>query len=242
MRQWLSTAFTHVLDRALPPQCPLCHGDLMAQGLCADCWHQLHVIIPPFCDGCGRPLPHSYAIKKCGACLTQKSFLVRHRSVLVYNDAAKRLIVPFKHSDRLDFAPVIAGMMASAFQDMVQDDHIIMPIPLHVLRRIKRRYNQSAEITRLLCRRTGRQSQSDMTSLKRIKPTTSLARHRLTKRKQILRGAFAINKTDILALKGKRILLIDDVMTTGSTMEEAAKCLLQADVQSVEGLSFARVC
>ena len=242
MHQWLSTAFTHVLDRALPPQCPLCHRDLMAQGLCADCWHQLHVIIAPFCDGCGRPLPHSYALMTCGACLTQKSLVTRRRSVLVYNDAAKRLIVPFKHSDRLDFTPVIAGMMASAFQDMVQDDHIIMPIPLHFLRRIRRRYNQSAEITRLLCHWTGRQSQSDMTSLKRIKPTTSLARHKLIKRKQILRGAFAIRQSDTLALKGKRILLIDDVMTTGSTMEEAAKCLLQAGVWSVDGLSFARVC
>ena len=198
-------------------------------------------IYPPYCDACGKPLHTPSIVKICGNCVQDKSPKSRTRSTLHYDEAARQLILPFKHGDRLELAPLIANLMLPAFQELITDEHIIVPIPLHLWRRLKRRYNQSTEIARHLCYLTGRQSQLSTTLLQRAQHTASLARHNAKKRQLILKDAFIVKDTKGIDLSKRPILLIDDVITTGATMDTASHALRKKGVRQIDRLSFARI-
>lgn len=163
------------------------------------------------------------------------------RAILRYDDASKGLILPFKHAGRLELTGLMAHMMQAQFAALVDDQTLIMPIPLHFTRRAYRRYNQSAELARALCTLESRRHQLDMTSLYRRKATRPLARHNKAKRQTILRHAFAVRDKAQPHIKDRPILLIDDVMTTGQTTFYAAKTLIKSGSGPVSCLTFARV-
>lgn len=230
-----------LLDRLLPHHCPICFTEILQNGLCGNCWNQMAFIYPPYCDRCGKPLHSPAIIKICGRCMQDRPTKERIRATLHYDEAARQLILPFKHGDRLELAPLIARLMLPAFEELITDDHLILPIPLHLWRRLKRRYNQSTEIARHLCRFTGREAQLSTTILQRAHHTASLARHNAKKRQLILKDAFIVKNTKRLDLSKRPILLIDDVITTGATMDAASRALRRKGVNHIDSLSFARI-
>ena len=163
------------------------------------------------------------------------------RAILRYDDASKGLILPFKHAGRLELTGLMARMMQTQFAALVNDETVVMPIPLHFTRRAYRRYNQSAELARHLCDLELRRHQLDMKSLYRRKATRPLAHHNKTKRQAILRHAFAVRNKARPLIKDRPILLIDDVMTTGQTTFHAAETLIASGSGPVSCLTFARV-
>ena len=230
------------LNRLVPHHCPICDSQIMNDGLCGACWSQLCFIQAPICTCCGRPLPSATSPKQqCGKCLNAPNAIRQMRSILRYDDGAKGLILPFKHAARRELTGLIAHMMLAQFTALVDDETLIMPIPLHFTRRAYRRYNQSAELARELCTLDARRHQLDMTSLYRRKATRPLARHNKTKRQAILRRAFALRDNAAPLIKDRPILLIDDVMTTGQTTFHAAKTLIKYGSGPVSCLTFARV-
>lgn len=234
-------AHSWLLDRLLPHHCPICSIEIWQKGLCAACWQKLAFIHPPFCDSCGKPLHIHGLVPICGRCLDETPQQGRIRSTIYYDDMARALLLPFKHGDRLDLAPLLARLMMPAFEELITDDHLIIPIPLHLWRRLKRRYNQSTEIARHLCHLTDRQAQLSTTLLRRAHHTPSLARHNARKRQIILKDAFSTHLPAHIELTSRPILLIDDVMTTGATMQAAAQALRKAGAKQIDTLSFARV-
>ena len=240
-------AASQLLNRLLPHHCPICDDVRSSYGLCEACWTDLAIIASPLCEACGRPLPaHHLSLDDkhkilCGTCLKQRPILRRQRSVLRYDETSKALILPFKHGSRLDYTPLLARMMLSAFSSLMAECDFVLPVPLHFTRRLYRRYNQSAELARHLCKMTHCQDQLDLSLCYRRKRTRSLAKHNKTQRQMILKQAFALSKHGKTRIQGRSILVIDDVMTTGQTLHEIATCLKQGGARHVDSLTLARI-
>ena len=243
MRASIAPQFmARLLNRLVPPHCPICDAPLLFDGLCGACWTKICFITAPYCARCGRPLPAAMSPDQiCGACMTNPPLIRRMRSAVRYDDASKDLILPFKHASRLDLTNLIAVMMQSHFNALISDETVIMPIPLHFSRRLYRRYNQSAELARQLAKAAHRDRQLDFTSLYRRKATRPLARHSKSKRRNILTGAFALRDHGYAAIKDRPILLIDDVLTTGQTAHHVTALLQKSGARHVDLLTCAKV-
>ena len=241
------STLSHLLNRLLPHHCPICDDVRLSYGLCEACWTELSFIASPLCEACGRPLltPHLSGDEDhkwlCGRCLRQAPACRKQRSILRYDDRSKALILPFKHSSRLDYTPLLARMMVFAFASLMTESHLVLPVPLHLTRRLYRRYNQSAELARHLCQMTGCLDQLDLSCCYRQKKTTSLAKHNHAQRQKILKQAFALSRDGQMRIKGRSVLVIDDVMTTGQTLHEMALCLKQGGARHVDSLTLARI-
>jgi len=142
--------FRHGLDILLPNGCTLCGAHVADRGLFTDCWLGLNHISAPFYARCGRPLTYALLESLCGSFHVTGSFLKQVRSVLIYDDVSKGLILPFKHADRLSLTPLLVQLLRPLFDAMASDGMIIMPVPLHKARYFSRRYNQSADLARHL--------------------------------------------------------------------------------------------
>ena len=162
------------------------------------------------------------------------------RAALAYNDASRGLILKLKHGDGLQLVPLFAQIMGAQFHEMAFDRPLVIPIPLHRWRYLKRRYNHSAELARYLCRRTGR-GEFDPDLLTRQRPTRSQGGLSRRQRQGNVAGAFRVSEQSRTRLMGRSILLLDDVMTTGSTLYEAADVLQRAGSGPVSSLVLARV-
>ncbi|MDR2099004.1 MAG: ComF family protein [Rickettsiales bacterium] len=229
-----------IVDFVFPPTCPLCGGMLSgADGACPECFAKLELISEPKCAYCGSPfefMPDGGARLVCIRCLKSKPKFDRCVSAAKYNEASRRIILPFKHGDRTNLSKFIAGVMAASGAELLASADAIIPVPIHRLRMMKRKYNQAAEIARRLGSITGKPVMYD--ALARTKRTPSQGRMSAIDRKRNVRGAFAIVNPD--ALKGMKILLVDDVLTSGATANECAKTLKGAGAKKVFVLTFAR--
>lgn len=225
----------------LPPLCLSCQDAVEeAHGFCGRCWRDFHFITPPLCACCG--LPFEFALDSdgavlCGACLESRPHFEQARAVFSYNEAARHIILPFKHNDRTDYAPALARLMLQAGREFLNTCDIIVPVPLHRFRLFTRRYNQAALLAQALAKLAGRPVLLD--ALVRPKHTPSQGHLSRDQRKANVKGVFAVR--DGAALKDKKILLIDDVVTTGATADEAAKTLLKGGARQVNVLALARV-
>ncbi|MGB1398604.1 MAG: double zinc ribbon domain-containing protein [Candidatus Puniceispirillaceae bacterium] len=234
--------FAGFFNLVLPQTCPICQSFVTGTGLCLDCWHDLRPIAKPCCAACGRPLVYAMPDSLCAPCLIKPFPLHRIKAGFCYDAASCQLILPFKHADRIDIAPVMVAMLGPAFKQLADKTDIVIPVPLHARRYIKRRYNQSAELARWLCQHHGSNIEFAPQYLLRTKATPSMAGLTKSRREQNVRRAFAIaHPTAKACLAGKDILLIDDVMTTGATLTSCARTLLDAGAASVSALVFARV-
>lgn len=226
-------------DTLLPLLCPDCRAPLAGAGLCGQCWSGLQAIEEPLCRCCGRGLPHQLPDNLCLACHLNPPPLGRIRAGYLYNDASRRLLLPFKHGDRLDLGPVLAQLLAAAFGRLAEPGMLVLPVPLHRTRYFKRRYNQSAELARLLCASpAGRGLRPAPGLLRRVRATRQMGGLGPAARQRNVKNAFALSRP---LIAGQPILLIDDVMTTGATLHEAARCLKKAGAGQVDALVFARV-
>ena len=228
-----------LLDILLPPRCLRCGGITDSAGaLCHGCWGQIRFLAPPLCECCGRPFdidPGPGAI--CGPCMVKRPPFARARAVFRYDDASKALVLRFKHADRVGAATPFARWMARAGADLLAEADVIIPVPLHRWRLLQRRYNQAALLANALGRLSGVPSQPD--ALRRVRHTTSQGHLGRKERKRNVRGAFQVARPGAVA--GRRVLLIDDVLTSGATLEECVRVLRADGAAAVDVLTLARV-
>jgi len=228
------------LDLVLPPLCLVCRKPVGEPGaLCPACWGAIRFIGPPLCDRCGLPFEHAQAVALCGECMAHPPAFTQARTVMRYDEASKPLILRFKNADRVHAAPALARWIARAGGDVLARAELIVPIPLHWRRLFRRRYNQSALIARALARQSGIAWSPD--ALARLRPTPSQGGLTARERRLNVRGAFAVPERRRALVAGKRVALIDDVLTTGATLDAAARALLRAGAASVDALAIARV-
>lgn len=235
------------LDALLPPQCLAC-GELVGEpgALCGPCWGGLNFIAAPLCKSCGRPFeldPSANASASdetlCGACIARPPVFAAARAALAYDDASRRLILGFKRADRTHAAPAFARWMARAGAPLLAEADIIAPVPLHWSRLLARRYNQSALLANALARQTGKRALPDLLRRRRRTPSQG-GLGRLARFRNVA-GAFSVAPRHRQAVVERKVLLIDDVLTTGATVEACAKALLRAGAARVSVLTLARV-
>ena len=202
-------------------------------------WKDLDFIAQPFCNHCGAAFEYEYEEGlTCADCLENPPLYQSARSALIYNDKAKDLILSFKHGDQLHAAACFTPWLKLAGADMLARADMLIPVPLHHWRLVKRRYNQAALIADALAKETGVPARKMI--LKRARNTPSQGRMSRQQRAQNIKGAFTVPDQKKLYIQDKRIILIDDVFTTGATLSECTNILLKAGAQSVECLSIAR--
>ena len=234
-------AVQRVLDLLLPPQCLACATVVGAPGtLCAGCWGRLVFITEPQCGRCGLPFEHAVGMDAlCAACLRSPPSYQHPRAALAYDDGSRPLILAFKHGDRIESAAALAGWMARAGAPMLSDADLIVPVPLHWTRLVSRRFNQAALLARPLAREAGVAWVPDLLVRRRRTPSQGgLGRRR---RRENLRGAFRVRESARSRVAERRVLLVDDVLTTGATAEACARTLLRAGASAVDVLTLARV-
>lgn len=229
------------VDIVLPPRCLGC-GELVAEpgAVCPACWGGIDFVAAPMCGCCGLPFDYDEgADAVCGECARRIPLYGRARSVMIYNDASRRLVLAFKHADRTDAAPAWGEWLARAGADLLADADLLVPVPLHRRRLIARRYNQAALMAQALGRRTGVPVMVD--ALRRTRATPSQGRMNRSERERNVAGAFAVRDPRRKKIGGARIVLIDDVMTTGATLTACVGPLLHAGAANVDVLTLARV-
>jgi ComF family protein len=237
---WLRAGARHLIDGALPPRCLSCGAIVGDAGtLCSVCWADIEFIAAPFCNACGTPLSAvpDTDILLCGSCLTKHPPWRRARAVFRYKGVGRALVLAFKHGDRLDAAPTLARWLARAGAELFAEVDMIVPVPLHRSRLFARRYNQSAVLALALGKITGRTVAVD--ALVRVRPTPTQGGLDRRARSANVRGAIAAHRP--LRIQGRRIVVIDDVLTTGATAGVCANALLKAGAVSVDILTLARV-
>ena len=228
------------LDLVLPPLCLACRKPVGEPGaLCPACWGAIRFIGPPLCDRCGLPFEHAQAVAVCGECMAHPPAFGRARTVMRYDEASKPLILRFKNADRVHAAPALARWIGRAGAEVLVTAELIVPVPLHWRRLFRRRYNQSALLARALARQTGIAWSPD--ALARLKPTPSQGGLSARERRLNVRGAFKVPARRRPLVQGKRVVLVDDVLTTGATLDSAARALLRAGATGVDALAIARV-
>lgn len=234
-----------------PGTCPACR-DAVAEfgGVCSACWRETGFIAPPACFSCGTPLAAGFEAGApepalCDSCLHAPTAWSRGVAAVVYAGSGRRLILGLKHADRLDIAPLAAGWMlrgqGGAGARLVAEADIIAPAPLHWRRLLRRRYNQSGELAREIARRAGREEALALDLLTRTRATPSQDGRNRAARHENVAGAFAVAPRWRGGVAGKRVLLVDDVLTTGATLTGCAEVCLDAGAADVNVLVFARV-
>ena len=232
-----------ILDLLLPPQCLTCDAAVEAQGqLCAKCFRATSFISAPCCVSCGLPFAHfgqAGLDQICLTCTGNPPPWGEARAAMSYDDQAKRLLLPFKHGGRQEHASPLAAMMARAGPTLLARTDIIVPVPLHRTRLRERHYNQAALLAQELAKR--RQARAIPDVLIRAQPTPSLGSMTAAARAEIVAHVFAVRPHRLAAINGQRILLVDDVMTSGATARACTDVLLDAGAASVDVLVAARV-
>ena len=230
-----------VRDALLPPRCIACGATVEAGGaLCAACWSQVTFLGAPQCACCGYPFEFAAPdASLCAACTAQPPAYDRARSVFRYQPESRALILRFKHADGTHAAPAYGSWLSRAGAELLADCDLILPVPLHRWRLFRRRYNQSALLAQAVGRMTGRAIAVDL--LVRRRNTPSQGRMSALARRRNVRAAFAVRPGRAGAIAGRKILLIDDVLTTGATVEECARVLRRCGAVRVDVLTLARV-
>lgn len=230
------------LHAIYPPQCLTCDALVTTDfGLCGHCWRETPFITGLVCNQCGVPLPGDDLgqPESCDDCLTMARPWSQGRAALLYKDNARRLVLAFKHGDRLDLARPAAGWMMRAAQPMLKPGMLVAPIPLHWLRLIKRRYNQSALLSAAVAKMAGLDHCPDL--LIRTRHTGSQEGRDRDSRFANMTDALAPHPRRENRISGRHILLVDDVMTSGATFAAAAEACIAAGAIGVSVLALARV-
>lgn len=228
-------------DLVLPPQCLCCSGRTGATGtLCPACWSGIDFITEPLCPRTGRPFGHhpGEGVLSIEALEGRISY-DRARYVARYGDGIAGLIHALKYKDRLEVARPLGHLMARAGAGLLAQAHVLVPVPLYRVRLWRRRYNQAA----LLAQRIGEAARVPVRTdlLVRARPTRPQVGLSAGQRRRNVAGAFAVPDARVAEVAGRRIVLVDDVITTGATIEACVKCLRRASAESVDVLAAARV-
>jgi ComF family protein len=229
------------LDAALPPLCPCCREPLGdGAGLCASCWSKLALIEPPYCARLGIPFTYDPGpgLLSMEAIANPPAY-DRVRAAVRYDDVARALVHGFKYGDRLDLAPIMGRWMARAGRELLADADALIPVPLHWRRLWARRFNQAAALAKVIsesCKAPVLHG-----ALCRMRPTIQQVGLSKPQRAANVQGAFGVLPERKADVTGKRLVLIDDVLTSGATLDTCTRALLRAGAAHVDVLVFARV-
>jgi ComF family protein len=229
------------LDLALPPLCPSCREPLGdGVGLCAACWTKLSFIEPPYCARLGIPFLYDPGPGLLSMeAIADPPAYDRARAAVRYDDVARALVHNFKYGDRLDLAPLMGRWMARAGRELLAETDALIPVPLHWRRLWARRFNQSAALAAAIAQPNGVPVLHS--ALKRVRATVQQVGLSRAQRADNVQGAFAVPTEEKASVAGRRVLLIDDVLTSGATVDTCARALLRAGAAHVDVLTFARV-
>ena len=228
------------LDIALPTLCVACREPVDGEGVCAKCWANLSFIAPPICPRLGIPFVYDPGPGLLSMeAIADPPAYARARAAVRYDDVAKTLVHALKYQDRTDLAPAMGRWMARAGRELLDEAELMVPVPLHWKRGWSRRYNQSGALARAIERQTGVKVASE--ALRRIRPTQQQIGLSRSERASNVQGAFQVAADRKADIAGRRVVLVDDVLTSGATVDACARALLRAKAASVDVLVFARV-
>jgi len=224
-----------------PPVCLACQSQVAEPGmLCGTCWPSLRLTEQPWCPVMGTPLSHDMGegFLSAEAIATPPPF-ARLRSAAIHTGLARRLVGDLKYRDRTDLAPWMARWMMRTGADLADEADLVMPVPLHRRRFFQRRYNQSAELARNVASLAARPFAPDL--VQRVKSAQQQVGLGAKQRQDNVRGAFRVDARAKTKLSGKRVLVIDDVYTTGATVAAVSRVLRRNGAVAVDVLTFSRV-
>lgn len=236
-------AGTRLLDLVFPPACLVCRRAVAGHGaLCAACWSDIAFIERPFCERLGTPFDRD--LGAAGMISLEASAdppaFGKARAVARYDgEKARALVRRLKYYDRLELAEPLGRWMTRAGADLLSSADILVPVPLHRLRLFSRRFNQSAALAKVVSRESA--VPVETLALERVKPTPPQVGLTRAQRAANMQGAFRIREDMAIAIAGRNIVLVDDVLTSGATVNAAARTLLRAGAARVDVLVFARV-
>ncbi len=239
--QFFAAGGRALVQTVLPPTCLACRKPAGASGgLCPQCWQGAGFIERPYCERLGTP----FAYDSGGPLISPSAFtdppaFDRARAAMRFSDVARDLVHLLKYGDRLDLVKPFASWMSRADDELLRDADALIPVPLHWTRLFQRRFNQSAELARAISRRRSVPVIDNvLTRIRATPPQVGLARDERAKN---MHGAFSVEKSLRGEIKGKRIVLVDDVLTTGATANACARILRRAGASRVDVLTLARV-
>ena len=228
------------LDIALPTLCVACREPVAGEGVCAECWAKLSFIAPPYCPRLGIPFVYDPGPDLLSMeAIANPPAYARARAAVRYDDVARTLVHALKYQDRTDLAPAMGRWMVQAGRELLAEADVLVPVPLHWRRGWSRRYNQSGALARVIERQTGVKLASE--ALRRVRPTQQQIGLSRSQRASNVQGAFKVAPDRAADIQGRRVVLIDDVLTSGATTDACARALLRAKAASVDVLVFARV-
>ena len=232
--------FNQILDFIYPPTCPICGELVELHGtMCSKCWSGFNWISNPKCFKCGYPFPADLDLGEhplCPHCAAGECDLDFIRSACVYDDVSKNIMLPFKHASALKYQTLMSRSMINCLRDLDFNIDVVIPVPLAYRRLFKRGYNQATLLARPIAKHYHAKLDIDSISRK-YRPDMG---HKTTKqRRENVHGVFKIKNTN--KLRGKSVLLVDDVMTSGATFYELNRILRNAGVSHVYAVSFCRV-
>lgn len=230
------------LQLIYPPQCLACGMSVANDGsLCPTCWRDCEFVSGCCCHLCGVPLPgiaDAAELLTCDDCLTTARPWVSARAALVYRGVGRNLAMALKHGDRPDLAKPLGTWLAQAAAGIVVRDMAVVPVPIHPLRLMSRKYNQAALLSAQLARWHDIEHIAD--ALRRERQTDSQGRKNLAARVENLRGAMSVHPARKRRISGRPVLLVDDVMASGATLSAAATALEMAGCGPVSVAVLAR--
>ncbi|MBL4695743.1 MAG: ComF family protein [Rhizobiaceae bacterium] len=238
-----SWGFSQGAELLVPGTCIVCDGAVAEQGgCCASCWGQINFIVEPRCPVMGTPFSIDIGEGMlCAEAIANPPPFNRLRAAVRYDDIARRLVSRFKYSDRPEYAKWFARWMINSGKELLEENPLIVPVPLHRSRLFSRRFNQSAEIARQITHLIDARKSYEPELLTRIKATKQQVGLSEKGRERNVSGAFRVPVSAKMRIRGAKVLLVDDVYTTGATTRAATRALLRAGAASVDVLVFAKV-
>lgn len=241
VRTLAATALTLPARLLFPPVCAGCRRQVSQPGaLCGACWPQLRFLEKPWCAVMGTPFAHDMGEGFLSAeAIADPPPFARARAAVAYSGVARRMVQALKYGDRTDLAPWMARWMLRAGAELVADCDVVLAVPLHWRRFLTRRFNQSAELAREIATLSGKPFEP--AAIRRVKVTRQQVGLGAGERRDNVRAAFRVPDEHDITVRGRRVLVVDDVYTTGATVASVSRTLLRSGAAAVDVLTFARV-